>query len=156
MTNRPEILRALAKSAHLGASTFEERDRVNEELAVVSEALDDSVPREDYNLVGRDCRDAEDERDALAALIHRTLNLMGSVPFGGGEYGPTTSYVRGIYDLLKTAPAVSLARHDAEVKAKALNDFSDELQAESGFLYKDAPGVVEARARAKAILAGAP
>lgn len=88
-------------------------------------ALGDTVPREHYeeavhatNVQQIAMRRLSAERDALAHVIEQVRRWkMARQTGAGGSYAALTA-------ILAAAPAVSLALHDAEVKAQALDDFA--------------------------------
>lgn len=98
-------------------------------------ALADSVPREQYDAsqrhydaavqarhkAERERDEARAERDALAHVVEQAPHAKSCSLVSSQWQGPATRCTCWKYP----APSVSLARHDAEVKAQALDEAAD-------------------------------
>lgn len=129
---------SLATAASHNKAELRRRGKLYRKAARALAALGDTVPREQY--------------DALAAVIERAKRVPDRdevVPISDDVR--RHAYVKGgevrasrFRDILDTAPAVSLALHNAEVKAQALDEFADAYCFDAGWRQA-------ARARAAAI-----
>lgn len=110
-----------------------------------SAALGDTVPASTLDKVTASydeaLREARAEHDTLARVIEQA-----KAQYVGPQSWPDEIAAQKMHEVLDAAPSMSLALHDAEVKAQALDDFAEILRSDEWPHEHIYPDDLEARA----------